>query len=240
MTGPTTLSSPNTSWNDRPAGGRIRVTRYQLVRRRRPNERSAGVAKAVPADTHNILSRTARSQPGDPRTRSRIGVPAPSAPAVPDQLVPPQAYHPATDLVTLVGCLMRVDLLRSHRRDGHPVQRDSFVEPGRKDSVSAQCPTTTLDETDALRQTTPYGASCSPEWDPISPPGVRRTSPQTRQDQDRNHPLLEALRRPGGLPSPPLDRRLTPRPRGRPDSRFGCRHALTYDRSVGRPRALPP
>jgi len=35
--------------------------------------------------------------------------------------------------------------------------------------------------------------------------GLRRKTPQRRQEQVRNHPLFEVLRRSGGLPPPPLD-----------------------------------
>ena len=70
--------------------------------------------------------------------------------------------------------------------------------------------------------------------------GMLEAERSKKANQDRDHPRLKALRRPGGGPPPPPDRRLTPTTRGRPDPRFGCRHELTCDRSVGRSRATTP
>ena len=76
----------------------------------------------------------------------------------------------------------------------------------------------------------PPGQPC-PVADRVHPDGLRRGHPRLRRAphqrgeiQGRDHPLPEALRRPGGLPPPPPGRRLTPQnPRGRPDPLIGCR-----------------
>src|ERR1039457_4084226 len=54
-------------------------------------------------------------------------------------------------------------------------------------------------------------------------PRLRRAPHGRRENQGRDHPLPEALHRPGGLPPPPPGRPLTPEPRGRPGPPCGCR-----------------